>query len=853
MEICRKLISAAPAEGGALVLLDHAVMRVYFMTDRILRLRVHFYDSSAHTPADAAGSFTDAAADLPADASYILQTTAWEDRLDGLFEGERIRLAPLSVKIEDREDCVLLCTDALKLTLYKDPLEILLCDAEGCELYRSIAGNPFVRDSNNRITHYSRMEDDDCFYGFGEKGGPLDKNREFIRERATDSWAYDPVKCDTMYKHIPFYIRLRRKDARALGVYYNNFYESVFNMGKELSNYWPHYTYWQADGGEIDLFLMAGPEIRTILDDYTLITGRPVLLPRRGLGYQGSSMYYSELEKDSDKALITFVDTAREKGFPIDGFHLSSGYTSQECGRCVFTWNHERFPDPEGYFAAMNERGAQNVPNIKPGILLGHPLFGEFLDKDVFVKDSADPEKPAVGPWWGGPGAFWDFTNPSARKAWKEYLTRQVIAVGTESIWDDNCEYDSLLDHEARCDYDGQGGTIGELKPIMCTLMSRLAVEAVREYNGKRAYVVCRSGSSGIQKYAQNWVGDNFTSWQTLRHNLPTILGVSLSGQPNTGADIGGFAGPAPGEELLVRWVQNGIFQPRFSIHSSSNDNTVTEPWMYSGSCDRIRDAILLRYRMLPHLYSLEWEAHETGAPIMRPLVFEFQKDQKVYNIDDTFLFGRDLLVANVLEEGAAEREVYLPEGACWYSLEEHFACYEGGQTIRVPVTLDSIPRFIRSGGILPMSRNQLYNMEKDRVEALDLLLASPCKEGGESEYLLYDDDGTTNDYESGVYRKTLIRLAGGEVTRISFSSEGSFETAIRELYVTLIRRDMCPYWVKVQGEVLPHFLDRVKFEKAGAGWYYSQTGRSVEIHCSWPAEDFEIQISFEDMDLLKM
>ena len=130
----------------------------------------------------------------------------------------------------------------------------------------------------------------------------------------------------------------------------------------------------------------------------------------------------------------------------------------------------------------------------------------------------------------------------------------------------------------------------------MCTIMCRLGNEAVEEHNADaRPYVVCRSGSSGIQKYAQTWCGDNYTSWKSLQYNIPIITGMGLSGQPNEGADIGGFAGPAPSEELFVRWVQNGIFQPRFSIHSASNDNTVTEPWMFRDSAPLIRDAILLR------------------------------------------------------------------------------------------------------------------------------------------------------------------------------------------------------------------------------------------------------------------
>ncbi len=835
MDICRKLISVEPFEGGYTAHLDHADLRIFFMTDRIVRLCVTF-------PGDKVD-----------DASYVLMTTAWPDRLDPLFEGERQRIAPQQAVMSETEKEVVLKTDALTLVIDRAPLSLRLYNQDGEELYSALPGNPFLRDANNRIVHYSRMEEDDCFYGFGEKDGPLDKNKEFIRERATDSWSYDPEKCDTLYKHIPFYIRLRRSTGHAIGLFYNNYYESVFNLGREKSNYWPRYSYWQADGGPIDLFLMAGPTIAEIVDDYTMLTGRPALLPKRALGYQGSSMYYSELEHDSDKALLEFIDNVRAKGFPIDGFHLSSGYTSQGNLRCIFMWNHDRFPDPEGFFAAMNERGAQNVPNVKPGVLTAHPLFDEFEARGVFVRDSQNPEKPAIDAWWGGPGAFWDYTKPEARKAWKEYLTKAVIAVGTNSIWDDNCEYDSLLDHEALVDYDGEGGTIGALKPVMCTIMSRLACEAVREFSGARPYVVCRSGSSGIQKYAQNWVGDNLTCWRTLRHNLPTILGMGLSGQPNEGADIGGFAGPAPEEELFVRWVQHGIFQPRFSIHSSNSDNTVTEPWMYSGSTEKIRNAILLRYRMLPHLYSLEYQAHQTGAPIMRPLVYEFQNDPAVYEIDDLFLLGRDLLVANVLEKGAQTRRVYLPAGAVWYDLENHYACYEGGQTIEIPVTIDSIPRFIREGGIVPEAANQLYSMEKDRVTGLKLLTAPSNDPDAVTEYVHYDDDGISNDFEQGVYRRTKIRMCGGETVTLDFESEGSYDDAIETVEVTMIRREKSPLFVQLGDTALPRFLDRAKFEEAGCGWYYSETCRSAIIRYPNPKENTRLTVSFKEFDLLGM
>lgn len=830
MKLCRQYQGMEPHKGGFLVHTNCADIWGCFVTPEIVRVRVAF-DRKLE------------------EESYVLATTAWADRLDPLFGDSRTRVEPVAPRVEEDGDSVRFATGAVRLELGKDPLGFRLYNAAGDLLYADLAGTPYTLDSNRRITHYSRMEEDDCFYGFGEKTGPLNKNMRFLRQRATDSLGYDPDRADTLYKHIPFYIRLNRKTRKAVGVFYHNFYESVFNMGCEKSNYWPRYTYWQADGGDIDLFLLAGDTLRRVVDNYTLLTGRPTLLPKRALGYQGSSMYYPELEENSDQAVLDFIDTIKEEGFPIDGFHLSSGYTAWQGKRCVFTWNRRRFPDPAAYFAAMNEKGAQNVPNIKPGVLLCHPRFQEFSARRVFVRDSEE-DTWAVGKWWGGPGAFWDFTSPEGRRAWKEYLTAELLDKGTDSVWNDNCEYDSLLDKDARCDFDGKGGTIGQLKALMSTLMCQVGAEAVTGHNpDARPYIVCRSGTSGVQRYAQTWCGDNYTSWQSLRGNIPIITGMGLSGQPNEGADIGGFFGPAPEEELFVRWVQNGIFQPRFSIHSASTDNTVTEPWMYRDAAPLIRDAILLRYRMTPYLYSAEYEASRTGAPIMRPLVYEFQDDPKVYDESYTFLFGRDILVANVLEPGAATRRVYLPAGGRWYAWDRCFTCYEGGQTVEVPVTLETIPRFIREGAIIPMADNQLMSMERDHTTHLHLLLAP----GRDSAYTLYDDDGVSNDCRKGVCRKTSITMTGGNVVRVTFAAKGSYTDWVEQVTVEMIRKDRSPYWVALGDRRLEHFLNRRRFEAAAEGWYYSQTKRAVLVKYRNPKQDTTLTVSFEDFYRIEM
>ena len=274
MEICSRFTGMERKDGAFLLHTDNADIKVCFVTDEIVRVRASFDHELA-------------------EESYVLMTTAWEDRMDALFKGERTRVEPFAAEVTEDDSTLTFATGKVTLVVDKDPINFKLLAADGSELYSTLPGNPFVKDANNRVVAYSRMKEDDCFYGFGEKTGLLDKNKTFQRERATDAMGYDAEKMDTLYKHIPFYIRLDRDTHKAVGVFYHNFYESVFNMGCEKSNYWPRYTYFQADGGDLDCFLIGGDTIARIVDNYTLLTGRPALLPKRALGYQGSSMYLS--------------------------------------------------------------------------------------------------------------------------------------------------------------------------------------------------------------------------------------------------------------------------------------------------------------------------------------------------------------------------------------------------------------------------------------------------------------------------------------------------------------------------------------------------------------------------------
>lgn len=833
MKVCTNAYTVAKKDSYFSVMTNSVEIRILFLTDSILRIRAGFD-----------GDF--------AEESYSLVMTAWEDRMDDFLKGRRTRVEAADAVLSDGDREAVIEGRILKVVVEKDPFRICVYDKEGTLLHADIVDLAYMEDSNHRRIHTSEISPEDCFYGFGEKSGSFNKAQKFMSMSPKDAMGYNPRETDSLYKHIPFYIKLNRGTRKAVGYFYHNTCECDFDMGREKSNYWKPHSRYRTDGGDIDLFLIAGPSVRQVVERYTDLTGKSAMLPRYALGYLGSSMYYPELDNDCDDAILDFIDTTREEKIPVDGFQLSSGYCTVETDkgikRCVFTWNKKRFKDPREFFAQMEKRGVTVSPNVKPGILLIHPKLDEMKAKGMFIKAS-DSDECGIGTWWGGKGVFADFTNPSTRTYWKEMLKENVLEYGTSSVWNDNCEYDSLVDKDCRCDFEGKGGTIGQLKSVMSNIMCHITDEAIHEtFTNTRPYIVCRSGHCGIQRYAQTWAGDNLTCWDSLKYNIATILGMSLSGVANQGCDIGGFYGPSPEAELMVRWIQNGIFQPRFSIHSTNTDNTVTEPWMYGDCTDYIREAIGLRYQLSPYLYSLMERAHETGLPIMEPMCSAFQEDVKCYEEGVDFMLGDSLLVANVVEKGAVSRKVYLPEGETFYDFYTR-AAYEGGRTVELPVDLGSIPLFVRSGAIIPMAEDRLDNLKTQQAEHIRIL----CAADRNGRFELYEDDGISMDYEKGGCLKTSITMTAGERTVLDFHQEGHYETAVKTLYLDMIHREKAPYWVKADGETIPHFLHRRKFEDADCGWYYSQRLKSVQIKYPNPKKDYQVIVSFEQFDLIGM
>ena len=231
----------------------------------------------------------------------------------------------------------------------------------------------------------------------------------------------------------------------------------------------------------------------------------------------------------------------------------------------------------------------------------------------------------------------------------------------------------------------------------------------------------------------------------------------------------------------------------------------------------------------------------------MRPLIYEFSDDKKLLEESFDFMVGSSILVANVLEKNAKTRKVYLPEGAIWFDWYTKQK-YQGGQTIDVEVSLDSIPMFFRSGAIVPISEN-LMNIHKDSMEKLSILI-EPSQE---SEFELYEDDGVTNNYTNGEYLKTKISINNERGVKITFEKEGNHKTTVKEMVVNLICKDIAPMQVRLQDKKLYMFLDKKEWEASGDGWYFDMEQKTAKIKYNNINENYTLFIDSDVKDLISI
>lgn len=605
------------------------------------------------------------------------------------------------------------------------------------------------------VYHYLERTIDEQYFGLGEKTGNVDRYGQRYRMLNLDAMGYDAEFTDPLYKHIPFYITRKEDTNTFFGIFYDNLSTSIFDMGLELDNYHGLYRYYYAEDGDLDYYVILGPEINNVTERFSWLTGKTALMPRWSIGYSGSTMSYTDAPNAQEK-LQQFIEDCEQYDIPCDSFQLSSGYTSIGKRRYVFNWNYEKIPTPKEMVHNFHSKGLKLCANIKPAFLTDHPMYKKLKSKNMFILKK-DEDTPEIVQFWDGLGSYLDFTNPVAYDWWKAKVKEALLDFGIDSTWNDNNEYE-IWDNAARANGFGNEIRISLIRPLQSLLMMKASYEAQKEHRpNERPYLISRSGCPGMQRYVQTWSGDNRTSWKTLKYNIKMGIGLSLSGIYNFGHDVGGFAGSAPEPELFVRWIQNGIFHPRFTIHSWNDDGTVNEPWMYPEVTDYIRKLIKFRVEITPYIYNLLYRAYKYYEPLIRPTFYEFPNDNKTYEENDEFMLGPDMLVASVVKKSQFEREVYLPKNNLgWYDYNTGL-WYKDGVKVKIPAPLDYTPLLVQAGSIIPINDANITFTKKDSDERGFRVF--PQKGFGCSKYELYEDDGISNDYLKGIYTIVSIEM----------------------------------------------------------------------------------------------
>lgn len=618
--------------------------------------------------------------------------------------------------VNENDDDITIKTTQLKLVINKQRLKFYWFQKDAKDVFQPLFNDRHTQayhfdiTDNHPTCHYISREIDEKYFGLGEKSGTVNKHGERYRMLNIDAMGYSAKNTDPLYKHIPFYITYKPSTKMTYGLYYDDYQRSTFDLGKELDNYHGYYRYYETEATFLDYYVIGGSTIKDVTQKFSQITGRPTVFPSWSASYSGSTMQYTD-EPHSQARLSHFLNDCKKHNINVRSFHLSSGYTSIDDKRYVFNWNYDKFPNPQAFGKAFTDNKVEVVANIKPSLMLNHPLLDEVLEFDGFIKDEhGDPLKIQ---FWDDEGYYLDFTNPQTIAWWQHQIKTKLIDNHIHCTWNDNNEFEIWDSHAQVHGFNSGHTNFNDYRAIMPLLMSMASREIqIKETDTTTPYIISRSGCAGMSKYVQTWTGDNNTSWESLKYNNYMAQGLSLSGVHNFGHDIGGFSGPKPDPELFLRWVQNGIFYPRFSIHSWNSDQTVNEPWMHPEVLEEVKAAMHLHERLIPYFNQLQQESHHDFTPIVRPTFLEFERDTQTLEDYDTWMLGAEMLVSPVVEPGQSTKTIYLPQnnkGWVNFFTKER---YEGGQYISLDIELDTIPIFIQKNSQIPMYDDKLEHEE---------------------------------------------------------------------------------------------------------------------------------------------
>ncbi len=545
---------------------------------------------------------------------------------------------------------------------------------------------PIQGTNDYELTARFEAFDDEMIFGMGQY-----QERHMNKKGAVLELAHRNSQAS-----VPFFV-----SSRGYGFFWNNPAIGTATFGTNK-------TEWYARSSrKLDYFITAGDTPAEIEEQYSLATGRTPMMPEYGLGYWQCKLRYRNQEE-----LLAVAREHKRRGLPMDAIVIDFFHWTMQGD---FKFEPLDWPDPEAMVKELKELGIETVVSVWPTIDERSENFGTMADQGYLVNADRGNQNHMT---WMGNTVFYDATHPGAQRYVWERCKENYYKMGIRCFWLDEAEPEyGPYDFDNYRYYAGPALQCTNTYPVG---YAKGFYDGLKEAGEKEILSLVRCAWAGSQKYGVlTWSGDIYSSFRSMREQLQAGLSMGMAGIPWWTSDIGGFLGgdikDPEFQELLVRWFAWGAFCPVFRMHgerspwhereqefrngvrqlTSGQDNEV---WSFGeDNYEILKKYLFIRERLRPYIRDCMKAAADTGAPVMRPLFYDFPEDKKSWEVEDSYMFGPDLLVSPVMEAGARERKIYLPEGADWtdaYTKE----VYKGGRTVTVPAPLDVIPVMIRDG-----------------------------------------------------------------------------------------------------------------------------------------------------------
>lgn len=541
------------------------------------------------------------------------------------------------------------------------------------------------------------------------------------------------------------------------------------------------YAFASEAGKQVDYYFVHGQNMDEVIAGYRTLTGKAPIMPKWAMGFwQSRERYKTQAE------IINTVAEFRKRKIPLDNIVLDWSYWKEDAWGSQ-DFDETRFPDPKGMIDTLHKQyNTRIMISVWPKFYEGIAAYNEFDKKGwLYKRNIADRQRDWIGQ--GYVSTFYDAFNADARKGFWDLINKKIYNKGIDAWWMDASEPDILSNvspEKRKLQMRPTAlGTATEYLNAYPLQNAKGIYEGQRSTDpNKRVFLLTRSGFAGSQRYAAAiWSGDIGATWHDMKAQIPAGVNFSMSGLPYWTMDIGGFVVESrfekPDEkaleewrELNARWYQFGAFVPLFRAHGQF---PYREIYNIAPETHPAYQSILyynkLRYRLLPYVYSLAGAAYHKDASIMRGLVMDFAADTAVLNISDQYLFGPSLLVNPVYNYQQRQRQLYLPKGQGWYDLYTG-KWYAGGQKITADAPYERMPLYVKEGSIVPFGPELQYTDEKP-ADTIHLYVYR----GKDAAFTLYEDGGTTYDYEKGLFTNIPLTYNEQEGTLTIGAQQGSY------------------------------------------------------------------------------